>query len=139
MIRLEVIDSPETLAIGTYNYLYDQVFIGRSKKNDLIFLEKDIPPKFLTITATDNSLVIHSEPSSPPYFINGKKTTAAFKLKKNDVISVNSHSIKILDFKRTHEPLDLTPFYEKMPDLNPEIKETLSYLEEKLLELEEEN
>jgi hypothetical protein len=139
MIKLEITDSAETLSIGTYNYLYDQVFIGRSKKCDLIFLEKGIPLKFLTITANDKSLVIQSEQGTPPYYINGKKTSGAFKLKNNDVVSINSHSIKILDFKQTHESIDLTPFYEKLADAPPEIKEALSLIEEKLVALEEEH
>jgi hypothetical protein len=138
MIKLEITDSIETLSMGTYNYLYDQVFIGRSKKNDLIFLEKDIPLKFLTITANEKSLVIQSEQGAPYYYVNGKKTSGAFKLKYNDVISINSHVIKILDFKQTQESFDLTPFYEKLPDALPEIKEALSFIEERLVAIEEE-
>ena len=137
MIKLEIIDSIDPLSIGMYNYLYDQVFIGRSKKCDLIFIEKSLPLKFITLSALENSLVAQSEPDSPAYFINGKKSTGAFKLKINDVLTIGAHQIKILDYKKTHEVIDLTPFYEKISSSSPEIKEALAFIEEKLISLEE--
>lgn len=139
MIKIEITQSSDSLAIGLYDYLYDQIFIGRSKKCDLIFLEKEFPLRYLTITANENALIIQSEAGAPPYFINGKKTSGAFKLKKNDLVVFGNHHLKILDFKKTNFPIDLSPFYEKTPNASPEVKDALLFLEEKLIELEEAN
>lgn len=137
MIKFEITQSSDTLALGLYEYLFDQVFIGRSKKCDLIFIEKEFPLRYLTITANENALIIQSDAGAPPYFINGKKTNGAFKLKKNDLVILGSHQLKILDFKKTNLPTDLSPFYEKVPNASEKVKEALSFLEEKLIDLEE--
>lgn len=137
MIKLEITDSTDLLAIGIYDYIFDQVFIGRSKNNDLIFLDKEIPLRYLTITANEKNLIIQSEEGAPHYLVNGKKTSGAAKLKNNDIVMFEKHLLRILDFKKSNLPTDLSSFYEKVSVASDEVRETLSFLEEKLIELEE--
>jgi hypothetical protein len=138
MIKLEITKSPELLAIGVYHYLFDEIFIGRSKKCDLIFLEHKFPLRYLTITANEKFLVIQCDSQAPFYFVNGKKTQGAFKLRINDIVVFGDHHIKILDFKKTTYAQDLTSFYEKVPTSSPKTRAALTLLENKLMQVEKE-
>lgn len=136
MLKVEIIQSSDPLAIGVYNYQFDQIFIGRSKKNDLVFLEQDFPAKFITITVTETSLIGQNHPEGPSFFINGKKTNGIAKLKTNDIVRFGSHQLKILDFKKTVDPIDLSPFYEKVSEASMEVREALTILEGQLIKYE---
>ena len=138
MIKLEITQSPDPLTIGIYDYSFDQVFIGRSKKCDLIFLENQFPPCYLTLSINENNLSVSQNISGPSFLINGKKTSGVSKLKINDNIKIGGYIIKVLDFKNTVIPLDLSPFYEQVNDATPEVQQALKDLEEQLAELEKE-
>jgi hypothetical protein len=136
MIKLEITQSTEPHAIGIYDYCFDQVFAGRSKKCDLIFSDQQFPPNYLTITAKDKYMTIENYPDSLPFLINGKKTNGTFKLKNNDIVIFGNHHMKILDFKKSDIQIDLASLYEKATIAPVAIKTALSFIEEKLLELE---
>ncbi len=136
MIHIEVINSSEPLALGLYEYEFDQISIGRSKKNDLVFLNRELPLKYLTLKIVQNQLIIQSSPQSPYFFINGKKLSGSLKLHINDTLSFASHNIRIINYALTNRVEDFSATYEEFSKEAPELKFALDFIEEVLIELE---
>lgn len=141
MIHVEILTSYDPHAVGLYDYEYDAIYIGRSKKNDLIFLEKDIPAHFMSLQIFEDSsgihLVVRSAPRSPFFFINGKKISGTLKIYPNDVISIGSNTIKILAFKKTKEEEDLSEAYESFAKNAKDLRFSLDFIEEVLIDIED--
>lgn len=141
MIHIEILSSSDSLALGLYEFEYDQLSIGRSKKNDLIFLDRELPLHYMSLqVAEDQSatyLVVRSLVRSPFFFINGKKVSGALKIRTGDVIAFGENKIKILHFKKTKEETDLSEAYAKFEKNAPELRFALEFIEEVLMDLEE--
>ncbi len=106
MIEIEILSSSDPFSKGTYKFEFDSVYIGRSKKSDIIFLDKELPLNYITIEIYQGQLVIKNYPKSPFYFINGKKISGGFKLKIGDQINFGKHVLKIISFESTESSLD---------------------------------
>jgi pSer/pThr/pTyr-binding forkhead associated (FHA) protein len=138
MITLEVLNSLDEDILGEYAYEFDCIYIGRSKKADLIFNDENLPLKFLTIKFVQSSLVVQSEPNTPFYFVNGKKLSGVRKLKINDLIQFGPNKIQIKNFNNDNisDENDLTTAYTNLNMNAPELKFVLDFLEEQIIELE---
>jgi pSer/pThr/pTyr-binding forkhead associated (FHA) protein len=139
MIKLNIIKSDIDEAIGEYDYQFDEVFIGRSKKCDIILPDKEIPLKYLSLTFKKSNLVIINAENSPFYFVNGKKMSGLRKLKVGDRINFGPHEILIVDFflsEKEDQIDDLTPYLDEMNKTRPELKFLLDFLESEILKLE---
>lgn len=140
MIHLEILSSSDPLAVGLYEFEYDHVHIGRSKKNDLIFLEKIIPLHFMNLHIIQDSqgthLVARSLTRSPFFFINGKKVSGVLKVRHNDVIAFGDNQIKILDFHKNREEDDLSLAFTNFAKNAGELRFALDFIEEVLLDYE---
>lgn len=140
MIHLEILTSSDSLAIGLYEFEYDHVHIGRSKKNDLIFLEKELPYRFINLEIIQDfegiHLVARSLTRTPFFFINGKKISGVIKVRINDVIAFGENKIKILNFKRTQETEDLSQYFSDFAKNAKELRFALDFIEEVLLDHE---
>ena len=138
MVYLEVIQSSDPLALGLYEFEFDQITIGRSKKNDLIFLDSELPLFFLKLKIIQDQLVIQSLNRNPFFFINGKKISGTLKIKKNDVIAFGENQIKVIDSKLTTPQVDISEAYEAFNKNTPELKFVLEFIEEVLVDFEKE-
>lgn len=136
MIHLEVLSSRDPLALGLYEYEYDQVALGRSKKNDLIFLDKELPLHYLIIKFISGQLVVQSQVKEPFFFVNGKKISGTLKLKANDTIAFGNNQIRVVKANATNEGADFSSAYENFNKQSPELKFALEFIEEILLDLE---
>ena len=140
MIHLEILTSSDSLAIGLYEFEYDHVHIGRSKKNDLIFLEKELPHHFINLEIIQDlegiHLVARSLTRTPFFFINGKKISGVIKIRINDVIAFGENKIKILNFKKTQEADDLSHPFNDFAKNAKELSFALDFIEEVLLDNE---
>lgn len=139
MIYVEVIKSSEPLALGVYEFEFDQISIGRSKKNDLIFLDKELPLQFLTIKFMQGQLIVKSFTRSPFFFVNGKKVSGTLKIKPNDTIAFGDNQIRILKSELTNEAADFSLAYEEFVNKTPELKFALDFIEEVLIDFEKES
>src|SRR6218665_2323540 len=112
MIHIEILSSSDPLAIGLYEFEFDHLLIGRSKKNDLIFLDKELPLNYMLLqVAVDKSvpyLFVKSLTRSPFFFVNGKKISGILKIRNNDIIAFGENKIKILYFQKTKTEDDLS-------------------------------
>jgi hypothetical protein len=135
MITVEIFESSNELMLGEYQYYFDTIFIGSSKKADIIFAEDNLPSKFLSITFLKDQLFVTNEENSMFYFVNNKKMSGARKLMIGDNITINSHKIKILDFKK-NSTKSLENYYEDFQKNHSELQFALDFIEEKLIELE---
>ena len=140
MIKLEIVSSNDPDLIGIYNYQFNDIYIGRSKKSDLIIHDAEMPYKFLTLKFVKNTFIIQNEPNTPFYFVNGKKMSGARKLKQNDIIQFGTHKLVIHEFIETIDDQargkDLASLYEKYNAEVPDEKFILEFIEEQILELE---
>ena len=141
MIYIEIITSSDPLAIGLYEFEYDFITIGRSKKNDLIFLDRELPLSFMNLqVAVDHHspyLIVRSLTRSPFFFINGKKISGVLKIRVGDVIAFGENKLKIIAFDKTVEESDLSEAFTNFAKNAPELKFALDFIEEILVEAEE--
>lgn len=141
MIHVEILTSSDQLAVGLYEFEYDHLLIGRSKKNDLIFLDRELPLNYMMLQVAEDHhapyLVVRSLTRSPFFFINGKKISGTLKIRVGDVIAFGENKIKIIDFKKTKEETDLSEAYAKFEKNAPELRFALDFIEEVLIDLEE--
>ena len=139
MIYLEVTKCSDPLALGIYEYEFDKISIGRSKKNDLIFLDSELPLHYLDIKIVQGQLVVQSLVRSPFFFVNGKKISGTLKLKPNDLIAFGSNQIRIINSSLTNLSADFSSAYEVFNKNSPELKFALEFIEEVLLDLEKDS
>ena len=137
MIHIEVLKSSIPEAIGLYEFEFDQISVGKSKKNDLIFLDKELPLEFLVIKFSQNHLVVKSTTKIPAYYLNGKKVSGSLRIKPEDVISFGDHEFKIVAAEKSKKDEDLSEVYEKFNQEAAEYKFALEFIEETLVALEE--
>jgi pSer/pThr/pTyr-binding forkhead associated (FHA) protein len=136
MIYLEVTKSRDPLALGVYEYEFDQINIGRSKKNDLIFLDQELPLHYLTIKFMQGQLVVQSLVKEPFFFVNGKKISGTLKLKPNDTIAFGENEIRVQQSALTTTSVDFSHVYEVFNKQSPELRFALEFIEEILLDME---
>lgn len=140
MITLEVIKSSDDTAIGLYEYQFDSLFIGRSHKNDLIFLDRELPLKYITIKIMDDqgvpTLVVKSLEPEPFFFVNGKKVSGLLKIRQGDNIAFGPNQLKIVSFAKSQSDFDLGEAYERFEKSAPDLKFALEFIEEVLIDQE---
>lgn len=136
MIYLEVTKSSDPLVLGVYEFEFDQISIGRSKKNDLIFLDRELPLNYLHIKMVQGQLIIQSLTRSPFFFINEKKVSGTLKIKANDTIAFGDNQIRIIKSAETNQSIDFSSAYDDFNKSAPELKFALVFIEEVLIELE---
>lgn len=139
MIHLEVLNCKDPNALGLYEYEYDQVTLGRSKKSDLIFQDKELPLHYLVIRFMGGQLIVQSRVAEPFFFVNGKKISGTLKLKPNDTIAFGNNQIRLIKASETNINSDFSSAYEQFNKQSPELKFALDFIEEVLLDMEKEN
>jgi pSer/pThr/pTyr-binding forkhead associated (FHA) protein len=139
MIHIEVVKSSHSDTLGLYEFEFDRVSIGRSKKNDLIFIDKNLPHEFLSLSFSQNHLVIKSTTKDPAYYLNGKKVSGSFRVKPGDVVSFGEHEFKIIAASYTTHDEDLSDAFEKFNQEASDLKFALDFIEETVVALEENN
>ena len=136
MIYLEVEKSNDSLTLGLYEFEFDQVSIGRSLKNDLIFLDQELPRNFLLIKFIQGNLIVKNLTRLPFFFVNGKKVSGTLKINTDDTVSFGKNQIRIIKFKLSNQPIDFPALYEKFDQEAPELKFSLDFIEQVLIDLE---
>ncbi|MBY0414874.1 MAG: hypothetical protein K2Q18_11945, partial [Bdellovibrionales bacterium] len=138
MIHLEILSSSDANAVGLYDFEYDEIYIGRSKKNDLIFLDKELPLNFMALQIIEEVnglfLVARSFTRLPFFFLNGKKISGALKIYPNDIIAFGDNQIKIKSFKQTKVEEDLSLAFDNFSQKAPELRFALDFIEEVLID-----
>lgn len=141
MLHVEILSSSDPLAIGLYEFEYDHLGIGRSKKNDLIFLDRELPLNYMILQVSEDHhnpyLVVKSLTRSPYFFINGKKISGLLKIRIGDVIAFGENKIKIIAFMKTRTETDLSEAFTTFAEKAPELRFALEFIEEVLVDLEE--
>ncbi|MDO9183269.1 MAG: FHA domain-containing protein [Bacteriovorax sp.] len=136
MIYIEVVKHSDPEALGLYEFEFDQITIGRSKKNDLIFLTKEIPLFFLSIKFIHHQLVAQSFNRTSFFYVNSKKISGTLKINLNDIISFGSTQLKIIRFKQSLEQTDFSMAFDDFNKKAPELKFSLEFIEQVLIHLE---
>ena len=139
MIHIEIIKSSDPLALGLYEFEFDNISIGRSKKNDLIFTDADIPLRYLALKIIQGQLIVQSLNPEPFFFINGKKMSGTLKLKPNDTIAFGGHQIQVIKSSTSSSLDDLSTAFLEFNNKSPELQFALHFIEEVLLDLEKDS
>ena len=139
MIYLEITKSSDPLVLGVYEFEFDQISIGRSKKNDLIFLDRELPLRYLMIKIIQDQLVVQSLTREPYFFVNGKKISGTLKVKNDDIIAFGENQIRIIKSAVTTRPVDFSTAYDNFNNSAPELKFSLDFIEEVLVDLEKDS
>lgn len=134
MIELEITHSTDTDAIGVYQFELNQVFIGRSKYNDVVLFDSSLEKKALALKIENQQLLAIGD----EYLVNGKKFKGLRKLKSDDLIQLGQHQIKIRNFRHeTYVQIDTGKLYDMIAKENPELLDLLTKIENRMIELEE--
>ena len=140
MITIEVQKSSDETALGTYEFNYDLLYIGRSLKNDLIFQDRELPLKYILLKIVDDfgvpTVLIKSLKTEPYFFVNGKKISGSLKIRPGDVIAFGKNQLKIISFEKTQSDMDLAEAFEHFEKTSPELRFALDFIEEVLIEQE---
>jgi hypothetical protein len=140
MIHFEILTSSDPHAIGLYEFEFDDIYIGRSKKNDLIFLDKELPLNFMTLQIVEDSIGVHlvarSLTRTPFFFINKKKVSGTLKIHANDIVAFGDNTIRIIKFKKTKAEEDLSLAFDEFAKNASELRFALDFIEEVLIDLE---
>jgi hypothetical protein len=140
MIHIEILSSSDPLALGLYEFEFDKINIGRSKKNDIIFQDKELPLQYILLHIVEeksiDQLIIRSFTRAPFFFVNGKKISGLFKIYENDTIAFGENKIKIIKFKRTKIQEDLSEDFRKFEQNSPDLQFALDFIEEVLVDME---
>lgn len=139
MIYLEVLKSSDPLALGLYEFEFDHVSIGRSKKNDLIFKDPELPLQFLSFKFLQGQLVIQSLSRAPFFFVNGKKVSGTLKIKTGDLVAFGENQIRLLKTGQSNVSVDFSAAYEEFSKAAPELKFSLEFIEQVLIDLEKDS
>jgi len=139
MIYLEVTNCSDPLVLGLYEFEFDRISIGRSKKNDLIFLDRELPLRYLVIKIVQDQLVVQSLTREPYFFVNGKKISGILKVKNDDIIAFGENKIRIIKSSVTTQSVDFSTAYDNFNNSAPELKFSLDFIEEVLVDLEKES
>lgn len=133
MITLEVISSPDPNVINTYEFLQNQLYIGRESGN-LRIEDSSLRATHVMIEVVGKDLIIHPQKEVEHYLINGKRATEIRKLKLSDTFSIGATTIKIMGFEETQHPSRKQILNDKMKDLLQENSPRLAVIE-KLISL----
>ena len=140
MIHIEVLDTPDPIALGLYKFEFNYVYIGRSKKNDLIIVDKDIPAYFLKLSIYSDgikeNLIVKNNLHDPFFHVNGKKISGSLKVKIDDVLSFGSTKIKISQFKKSINDVDLSDAFAAFESSASDLRPALDFIEEMIVDLE---
>jgi hypothetical protein len=140
MIHIEILSSSDPLALGLYEFEFDKINIGRSKKNDIIFQDKELPLQYILLHIIEeksiDQLIIRSFTRSPFFFVNEKKISGLYKIYENDTIAFGENKIKIVKFKRTKIQEDFSEDFKKFEQNAPDLQFALDFIEEVLVDIE---
>lgn len=140
MIKIEVTKSSDHYIPGVYEYEFDQIHIGRSKKNDLIFVDPELPLRYILFSILKDNhgqyLIAKSVGDQSYFFLNGKKVKGSLRLRAQDLISFGKHEIKILDFSKTDTETNLSEEMETFLKQSSDLKFVLDFIEEKIIQSE---
>jgi hypothetical protein len=140
MIKLEVSKSSDDTALGLYDFNFDIIYVGRSLKNDLIFLDRELPLKYIEIKILEDqgapTLIMKSLEKEPFFFVNGKKISGQLKVRPGDLIAFGPNQLKIISFEKNQSEFDLAEAYERFDKNAPDLKFALEFIEEVLIDQE---
>jgi hypothetical protein len=100
MIHFEIIQSPDSNVIMSFQFHKNEVYIG-SKSSDLVIADTHLNPKHLLIEIPENHLLVHPQKDVEFYLLNGKRTTSIRRIKAGDMISIGNTVMKIIAYETT--------------------------------------
>lgn len=136
MIHIEILKSSDPLAVGIYEYEFDKISIGKSKKNDLIFSEPELQMRFLELKFIEKQLIVQGLDKSSFYHVNGKKISGSLKVRNGDIISFGTNELKIINSLPTNKSFDFEVEYDQFQKNSPELKFCLEFIEDVLIKIE---
>ncbi|EQC43263.1 FHA domain-containing protein [Bacteriovorax sp. Seq25_V] len=130
MINFSIIDSPDLLAIGKYEFKLHHIRIGRNLGNTIPINDPRIASRDSIILRTNKSgLLVESQSH---LHLNAKKVSGSLQLKENDIITIGDTSIKIISFDTTNIIL-ADAYYDKLEAIgndDPKLSMLLEKIEE---------
>lgn len=128
MIHFQIIDSPDLLSIGDYNFSLQHITIGRSLGQTLPIDDSSIEKEHLILKTTMKQLIVSSEAE---FLVNNKMVKGTINLKLNDKIQIGQTLIQIINFDFKHS-LDPNLYHEtlrKVGESDPQLLMLIEKLE----------
>lgn len=132
MIKLEILDSPDLLSIGTIDINFHHVTIGKSLKNNLIFNDPEINKEHALLRLSKRGLIFEC---SSEFLLNDKRVSGTVLIKENDNIVIGSTKFRVSQYDIS-TLLDANEYYKYIEGLevsDPELANLISALEEEFI------
>ncbi len=139
MINFNIIDSPDLLSIGKYEFKLHHIRIGRNLGNTIAINDPSISTRDKIVLRTNKSgLIVESNCN---FLINGKKVNGVLNIKIEDQITFGNTHIKIASFDLSNIII-ADAYYDKLEKISnddPKLSILLENIEEFYINLTNES
>ncbi|GEM_PF-1233013 len=97
MIKIECLKTPDTNALGLFEYGQNMIYLGR-KETDFMLQDLSWPQNAMFFEVVEDKFYIHPQKSLDFFLINGKRCTGVKKIKRNEIITIGETEIKLIDY-----------------------------------------
>lgn len=128
MIHLEVQSSTDSDRLGSFLFHKELIYVGVNHDADLFIPEDGLKKNHIFLEVVESKLLVHLGRDTKFILVNGKRTTSFKTLKIGDTISINSLTVKIINYLATanSSPSDfLKNRVSKAKESDPELMELL--------------
>ncbi len=133
MIAIEIIEAKNPDRIGSYTFYHNKINLGSSIKDHIFIEDESMVSSHLNFFIENDKLYVSFNETVKQIHVNKKISTATKILKKNDIVEVDTLSLKILDYSLTCFPGKkdyLNKRVQELPAKAPELIELLQELAE---------
>ncbi len=129
MIKIEILETKDSLRKGTYAFHKDYLVLGSNIFSDIYLPTENIPESFLALEIENNELFISFHVDWEYIHVNNKKSTGKKKLRSNDLISFSHTKLKIIHFEHSNIETKKQLLLRRLDELKQENSPILDIIE----------
>lgn len=95
MIKIKIIESPNSDQIGEYTFFKNIIYVGSNLDSDLYLEDPSLKSNHIFIEIADGQLIVQLSPEIPFILINGKRTTKFKFLTVTNKIKIGDSTLQI--------------------------------------------
>lgn len=100
MIHIEILSSPDTDVITSFQFFQNVIYLGHSSGN-IFIKDPELKASHLMIEVVEKDLIVHPQKDVESYLIEGKRSSTVRKIKINQPITIGTTTLKVLAYEET--------------------------------------
>lgn len=101
MIKLEVLDCPNSDYLGEYTFYKNLLYVGSSIDADLCVEDLKVKSLHLIIEVVEEQLLAHLGKTAEVFWVNGKRSGKLKFLASGDELTLGETTLKVVSFAQT--------------------------------------